>query len=63
MALAALAAAMLRGRLGSLAPTLAVTPAIALIGVGLMLALGFTAGIIPAVNAMRLNIARALKRA
>jgi len=54
---------VLRGRLGSLVPTLAVTPAIALIGVGLMLALGFTAGIIPAVNAMRLNIARALNRA
>ena len=63
IALAALAAAVLRGRLGSLVPTLAVTPAIALIGVGLMLALGFTAGIIPAVNAMRLNIARALNRA
>jgi putative ABC transport system permease protein len=62
IALAALATGVLRRSLGNVVPTLAVTPDIALIGVGLMVALGFLTGIIPAVNAMRLKIATALGR-
>jgi len=62
IALAAFATVVLRRSLGNMAPTFAVTPAIALIGVCFMLALGIITGLIPAVNAMRLKIATALGR-
>jgi putative ABC transport system permease protein len=62
LALAALATIGLRNNLANVAPAFAVTPAIALIGVALMVALGLVTGIIPAVNAMRLKIAAALGR-
>jgi putative ABC transport system permease protein len=60
--LAALAIAGLRTALADFAPGVAVTPRIALMGLALMLALGIITGLIPALNAMRLNIASALGR-
>src|SRR5215813_1437331 len=62
LALAALATMALRNSLANVAPSFAVTPGIALIGLALMVALGLVTGIIPAVNAMRLKIAAALGR-
>jgi len=62
IAFAAIATVVLRRTLANVAPSFAVTPTIALIGVGLMVALGVITGIIPAVNAMRLKIATALGR-
>src|SRR5215470_8511937 len=57
LALAALATIALRRSLANVAPSFAVTPAIALVGVALMVALGLFTGMIPALNAMRLKIA------
>jgi len=62
LALAALATTALRRTLANVAPSFAVTPGIALLGLALMLALGIFTGIIPALNAMRLKIATALGR-
>ena len=52
----------LRASLSGIAPAFAVSPSIALQGVALMIALGLITGIIPALNAMRLQIATALGR-
>ena len=52
----------LRASLSGIAPAFAVSPTIALQGVGLMIALGLITGIIPALSAMRLKIATALGR-
>jgi putative ABC transport system permease protein len=60
--LAALFAAALETSVGNFIPGFAVTPGIALTAVGLMIALGLATGLIPAINAMRLNIATALGR-
>ncbi len=49
---------MFAGRIG----VLAFSPGTALIGVGLMLALGFLTGLLPAVRAMRLDVVTALGR-
>ena len=62
LAIAALVAAALRNSLANVAPAFAVSPAIALQGLALMIALGLITGIIPALNAMRLKIATALGR-
>jgi putative ABC transport system permease protein len=62
VALAALFAATMETRVGNFIPGFAVTPAIALVAVVLMLALGLATGLIPAINAMRLKIATALGR-
>src|SRR5262249_6845676 len=62
LVLAALATTALRRSLANVAPSFAVTPGIAVLGVALMLALGIFTGIIPALNAMRLKIATALGR-
>jgi putative ABC transport system permease protein len=60
--LAALFAAAMETSVGNFIPGFAVTPAIALTAVALMLGLGLATGLIPAINAMRLNIATALGR-
>jgi len=62
IALAALATSMVRGGFAGVAPAMAVTPGITLIGLGLMVGLGLLTGIIPAVSAMRLKIVTALGR-
>jgi putative ABC transport system permease protein len=62
LGLAALATIGLRRSLANVAPSFAVTPSIALLGLALMVALGIVTGIIPALNAMRLRIAAALGR-
>jgi putative ABC transport system permease protein len=62
LALAALIAFSLRAAMANFVPGFAVTPAIALLGLVLMLALGILTGAIPALNAMRLKIATALGR-
>jgi putative ABC transport system permease protein len=62
LALAALIAFALRNSVANVVPGFAVSPDIALQGLGLMLALGLITGMIPAVNAMRLKIATALGR-
>jgi putative ABC transport system permease protein len=62
LALAALAAYALRKSLAGVLPGFAVTWDIALLGLGLMIALGLITGLIPALNAMRLKIAAALGR-
>jgi putative ABC transport system permease protein len=62
IALAALFAAAMETSVGNFIPGFAVTPGIALTGVALMLMLGLATGLIPAINAMRLNIATALGR-
>jgi putative ABC transport system permease protein len=62
LALAALVAFALRNSVANVVPGFAVSPDIALQGLGLMLALGLITGMIPAVNAMRLKIATALGR-
>ena len=62
LTLAALFTLVLRDNLANFIPGLAMTPGIALAGLGLMLALGMITGIIPALNAMRLKIATALGR-
>src|SRR5262249_18344937 len=62
IALAALAAMALRNSMANFLPGFSVTPAVALIGVALMIGLGIVTGIIPALNAMRLKIATALGR-
>ena len=62
LAIAALIAMALRASLSNVAPAFAVSPTIALQGVALMIALGLITGIIPALNAMRLQIATALGR-
>lgn len=62
IALAALFAAAMETSVGNFIPGFAVTPGIALTAVALMLALGLATGLIPAINAMRLNIATALGR-
>ena len=55
LAIAALIAMALRASLSNIAPAFAVSPTIALQGVALMIALGLITGIIPALNAMRLQ--------
>jgi putative ABC transport system permease protein len=62
IALAALFAAAMETSVGNFIPGFAVTPGIALTAVALMLGLGLATGLIPALNAMRLNIATALGR-
>jgi putative ABC transport system permease protein len=62
LVIAALIAMGLRASLSGIAPAFAVSPTIALQGVALMIALGLITGIIPALNAMRLQIATALGR-
>jgi putative ABC transport system permease protein len=62
LALAALATAWLRPSVSNLFPGFALTPGIIAEAVILMLALGLVTGIIPALNAMRLQIATALGR-
>ncbi len=62
LVIAALIAMALRASLSGIAPAFAVSPTIALQGVALMIALGLITGIIPALNAMRLQIATALGR-
>src|SRR6185503_19838623 len=60
--LAALAAFALRNTMANFMPAFARTPEIALLGPGLMIALGLITGLIPALTAMRLKIAAALGR-
>jgi putative ABC transport system permease protein len=62
LVLAAVFTAAMRASMEAFVPGFAVTPGIVLLGVALMLALGFITGIIPALNAMRLKIASALGR-
>jgi len=62
LVVAALVTMALRTSLANVAPSFAVSPDIALMGIGLMVALGVITGIIPALNAMRLKIAAALGR-
>lgn len=62
LVIAALVTMALRTSLANVAPSFAVSPDIALMGIGLMIALGVITGIIPALNAMRLKIAAALGR-
>ncbi|MGO4713815.1 ABC transporter permease [Bradyrhizobium sp. 2TAF24] len=62
LVIAALVTMALRTSLANVAPSFAVSPDIALMGIGLMVALGVITGIIPALNAMRLKIAAALGR-
>jgi putative ABC transport system permease protein len=62
LAIAALITMALRTSLANIAPAFAVSPDIALQGLGLMIALGLITGIIPALNAQRLKIAAALGR-
>jgi putative ABC transport system permease protein len=62
LALAALATAWLRPSVSNLFPGFALTPGIIAEAIILMLALGLVTGIIPALNAMRLQIATALGR-
>ena len=51
-----------RDSLMSFVPTLSLAPDIALAAIGLMIAFGLITGLIPALNAMRLNIVTALGR-
>jgi putative ABC transport system permease protein len=62
LALAALATAALRPGVSNLLPGFALTGDIVAEAIGLMLALGLITGLIPALNAMRLQIATALGR-
>jgi len=62
LAIAALITIALRASLANIAPAFAVSPVIALEGIALMIALGLFTGAIPALNAMRLQIATALGR-
>lgn len=62
LVIAALVTMALRTSLANVAPSFAVSPDIAVMGIGLMVALGVITGIIPALNAMRLKIAAALGR-
>ena len=62
IALAWAFAAAMETSVGNFIPGFAVTPGIALTAVALMLGLGLATGLIPAINAMRLNIATALGR-
>ena len=62
LALAAFAAALLRPSVSNLLPGFALTGDIAAEAIALMLALGLITGIIPALSAMRLQIANALGR-
>lgn len=62
LAIAFALAVTLRGSLADIAPAFSVSPAVLLTGFGLMIGLGFVTGIVPAYNAMRLQIATALGR-
>ena len=62
IALAWVFAAAMETSVGNFIPGFAVTRGIALTAVALMLAFGVATGVIPAINAMRLNIATALGR-
>lgn len=62
LAIAFALAVTLRGSLADIAPAFSVSPAVLLTGFGLMVGLGFVTGIVPAYNAMRLQIATALGR-
>jgi putative ABC transport system permease protein len=59
---AALFTFLVRDSVNNFVPGLSVSPGIALSALGLMLALGLVTGLVPAINAMRLNIATALGR-
>jgi putative ABC transport system permease protein len=59
---AALFTFLVHDSVNNFVPGLSVTPGIALAALGLMLTLGLATGLIPAINAMRLNIATALGR-
>lgn len=54
--------AAVRNSLTNLVPTLSLEPGVAVTAIGLMIALGIVAGLLPALNAMRLNIVTALGR-
>ena len=62
IALAALFAAAMQTSVGNFIPGFAVTPAIVLHAVALMIAFGLATGLLPAISAMRLKIATALGR-
>lgn len=62
LAIAFALAVMLRGSMADIAPAFSVSPAVLLTGFGLMVGLGLVTGIVPAYNAMRLQIATALGR-
>ncbi|HSV23820.1 MAG TPA: FtsX-like permease family protein, partial [Xanthobacteraceae bacterium] len=62
LALAVLATIWLRPSVSNLLPSFALTGDIVAEAIGLMLALGLVTGLIPALNAMRLQIATALGR-
>lgn len=62
LAIAFALAVTLRGSMADIAPAFSVSPAVLLTGFGLMIGLGFVTGIVPAYNAMRLQIATALGR-
>ena len=62
IALAALFAAAMETKVGNFIPGFAVTPAIALKAIALMVGFGLVTGLIPAISAMRLKIATALGR-
>jgi len=62
IALAALFAAAMETSVGNFIPGFAVTPGIALNAIALMVGFGLATGLIPAIAAMRLNIATALGR-
>jgi putative ABC transport system permease protein len=59
---AALITFVVRDSVNNFVPGLSVSPGIALSALALMLALGLVTGLVPALNAMRLNIATALGR-
>jgi putative ABC transport system permease protein len=62
LALAFLVTLLVRDQLANFVPGIALTPRIVLLGLVLMLGLGFATGLVPALNAFRLKIAVALGR-
>ncbi|MFM2042133.1 MAG: hypothetical protein RLY86_709 [Pseudomonadota bacterium] len=62
LVVAAVLCALLAPGLAGFAPGLALAPQTAALGVGLLLLLGLVTGLVPAVNALRLNIVSALGR-
>lgn len=62
LAVAAVIVMGLRRTLNNIAPTIAVSSDIMVVGVGLMIALGLITGVVPALTAMRFKIATALGR-
>jgi putative ABC transport system permease protein len=62
LALAFLVTLLVRDQLANFVPGIALTPRIVVLGLVLMLGLGFATGLVPALNAFRLKIAVALGR-